>query len=148
LEDSKPADLNNTLIAQLSDIYQEINTTFYRMQDELNQLYQIKDKINYSKSVMNYMVQDIRPSSVSYNQTTTTNLNRTVLSGSSFNSNDSVFSSTKIGGFGMPDFDATLRFVDNMPQNNPTVPLPAYAAELIALNQLPVVKLQRMSVEE
>jgi hypothetical protein len=132
--DARPGGDNDYLIGQLSTVYEEINATFKRMQDGIGQLYQIKDKIDYSRSVIGYLAQDIRPQ--------TLNLSRTV--SSSFAANESMLSSTRILG-GMTDLDITLRPTDSAVQQSQVA---NFAAELVALNEVPVAKLRRTGVEE
>ncbi|XP_030385284.1 augmin complex subunit dgt5 [Scaptodrosophila lebanonensis] len=95
------------LLGSIKQVYSDINQSVNRIQYEMLQLSQIKEKIMYSKNMLKNILDDMQ--AASHNQNAKTQLlstklkvnNISMMGMESFNlANDSVFSSTKL------DFDA------------------------------------------
>uniref|UniRef100_A0A8D8BZ65 (northern house mosquito) hypothetical protein n=1 Tax=Culex pipiens TaxID=7175 RepID=A0A8D8BZ65_CULPI len=113
-------DNHEQLLAQLREIYSEIDSYSERMQDDIQQLNQIKEKISYFKRFSRYTVHNMRQK---------TNPNQTMnLSEQSMNMTRIENSSTTTNG----------------PVYSP-VALPPYANELTLLAQTPFLKFNKSS---
>lgn len=104
---------NQVLLGSIKQVYGEISTSVNRLQYDMMQLSQIKDKIIYSKNIMKHQLEDLEATTtVKSNFLPTklklTNSNHSLLGVDSFEmSNDNVFCSTKL------DFDSTISPLNN-----------------------------------
>lgn len=85
------------MLGSIKHIYGEINTSVNRIQTDMLQLTQIKEKILYSKNLLSNLLEDMNQHAKSQLVSTKLKGNMSMLGMESFSlANDSVFSSTKL----------------------------------------------------
>ncbi|KAI8128742.1 hypothetical protein FF38_09976 [Lucilia cuprina] len=109
---NKHLDNHDFLLGSIKQVYDEISTCVNRLQYDMMQLSQIKDKIIYSKNIMKLQLEDLEATTNVKSSFIPTKLklnnNHSLLGVDSFEmTNDNVFCSTKL------DFDSTISPLNN-----------------------------------
>ncbi|KAM8711376.1 hypothetical protein ACLKA7_000504 [Drosophila subpalustris] len=105
---AKQLENHEMLLVSIKQMYNEMNTSINRIQQDVVQLSQIKDKILYSKNVLKNLLDDMQQANKTHLLTTKLKGNMSLMGMESFClANDSVLSSTKL------DNDATAIAMNN-----------------------------------
>uniref|UniRef100_A0A1I8NYQ8 Uncharacterized protein n=1 Tax=Stomoxys calcitrans TaxID=35570 RepID=A0A1I8NYQ8_STOCA len=164
----KYLDNHEVLLGSIKQVYSEISTSVNRIQYDMMQLAQIKDKIIYSKNIMKYQLDDLEAMVTHNNSIVKSNFKPTKLKISNSNnqsllgvdsfemSHDNVFCSTKL------DLDSTMSSLNNttlqrsfggandvtlMPPQAQNTILPSHTLELTTFGETPMQHLSCMGKE-
>ncbi|XP_075165668.1 dim gamma-tubulin 5 [Haematobia irritans] len=157
---------HEVLLGSIKQVYSEISASVNRIQYDMMQLSQIKDKIIYSKNIMKHQLDDLEAmvtnstmvkSNFKPTKLKITNNNMSLMGADSFEmSNDNVFCSTKL------DFDSTMSSLNNttlrrsfgggndltlMPPQAQNTILPSHTLELTTFCETPMHHLSCLSKE-
>ncbi|XP_022224635.2 augmin complex subunit dgt5 [Drosophila obscura] len=150
---SKQLEDHDLLLGSVKQVYSDISTSIHRIQEDMGQLSQIKEKILYSRNMMKNLLDDMHAATQNQkakSQLMSTKLkvnNMSMLGSESFYmANDSVFSSTKL------EFDcntsiANFTLVPGAAgsaaalSSGPVKFVPCHLLELNTFAEMPLVKL-------
>ncbi|KAH8407460.1 hypothetical protein KR222_001470, partial [Zaprionus bogoriensis] len=141
------------LLGSIKQIYGEVNTSVNRIQTDMLQLSQIKEKILYSKNMLSNLLDDMNQTNKSQLVSTKLKGNMSMMGMESFClANDSVFSSTKVDIDANATLNGTLR---RSFDNNTLMPggcssaagsnVPCHLLELNTFADMPLERFASMS---